>query len=269
MRKNMGVMVGIAPLSMFGGMTANERRLGRFIRDGEGHPAGFGGGDSGQQQNNGDGNTTAGGNQSQNQNNSGQQFDPAGFWSDPANQQGQNGSQNQSQNNEPNDDEFSSTLINDIRGFAPPTIFDSDIATQIGEGNLEGVNQRMQQYGQNVLQQSMVLMARILQRFEGQIDQRISGAITSNSTQQNDTQLLEKNFPTYSRPEVRPVIQGVFAQSLKHTGGDRNKALEMTRGMLRSMGQLGGEDFGIPPSNPDDSTSSGPSSLVQELLSMR
>lgn len=42
MRRNprFGLLVGTAMnMRMFGGMTANERRLGRFIRDGEGHPA--------------------------------------------------------------------------------------------------------------------------------------------------------------------------------------------------------------------------------------
>lgn len=271
------------PRAAFGGMTANERRLGRFIRDGEGHPgapAGFdpnpgsgaqGGGDQGQ--NNQPGNSGVGESGDSSQHNSGQSFDPAAFWQDPSNDGGASQQNQQQPGTQPTDQvdpnaEFGQQLLQEIGNYQPPAVFDNEISTQIAEGNLDGINQRMASHAQHVMRQSMVFMSKIMQRMESQMDDRINSIVQSNSTQQSDTQLLTKEFPTYERPEMRPVITGVFQQSLKHTKGDRPKAVAMTRDMLKSMGQLGG--FGTPPSNPDDSPSNNTNSesLVQQLLKM-
>jgi hypothetical protein len=236
---------------------------GGLPKEGEDHQ---GSGDSGQPQNNGTGNSGDSGQNGQNQNNDGLGFEPASFWNNPEPADGGTG-----ESQGPTDEEFGQTLMQSITNFTPPTIFDAETASQIAEGNLEGVNQRMQQFGQTMMRQAMIMTAQILQRFEGQVDGRIKGSITENSTRQSDESMLAEQFPSFAKKEVRPVIQGVFQQSLKHSKGDRTKALEMTRGMLKSMGQLGAGDFGLstPPSNPDDFTSNGPSSLVQELLQMR
>lgn len=249
----MGLLATTARVGLHGGL----------LKDEEGH--GGGGGDSNGGGNNGGGNSGDSGQSGGNQNNDGQSFNAESFWNSPEPE----GTSQESQG--PTDAEFGQSLMQTITNFQGSPVFDAETASQIAEGNLDGVNQRLQAMQQGVLRQSMIMMAQILQRFDTQVDGRISGQINQNSTRQSDESMLSEQFPSFTKPEVRPVIQGVFQQSLKHSKGDRKAALEMTRGMLKSMGQLGGSDFGFstPPGNPDDHTSNGPSSLVQELLSMR
>lgn len=264
MRKN---QFGRSRKSIFLGTTARLGLHGGLLKDEQGHDQSAGGGNQGQQQNNGGGNSGDSGQSGGNQNNDGLGFEPASFWNNPEPADGGNSESQQG----PSDEEFGQSLMQSITNFQAPAIFDAETASQIAEGNLDGVNQRMQQFGQTMMRQAMIMTAQILQRFEGQVDGRIRGSITENSTRQSDEAMLSEQFPSFAKKEVRPVIQGVFQQSLKHSKGDRAKAMQMTRDMLKSMGQLGAGDFGLstPPSNPDDFTSNGPSSLVQELLSMR
>lgn len=251
-------------LARNGGLSFAARRglHGGLLKDDEGHQ----GGESGSGGNNSGGNSGDSGQSGGQQNNSGLTIPAETFWNNPEPADGNSG-----ESQGPTDEQFGQSLMQNITAFKPPTIFDSETASQIGEGNLEGVNQRMEQFGQTIMRQAMIMTAQILQRFEGQVDGRITGAISTNTTRQTDESMLGDAFPSFTKPEVRPVIQGVFQQSLRHTKGDRKAAMEMTRGMLKSMGQLGGQDFGFatPPSNPDDYQSNGPSSLVQELLSMK
>lgn len=262
MRKSMNRRLARKSLYLYEG--ARLGLHGRLPKEGEEHAGG--GGESGQQQNNGGGNGGDSGTQGQQQNNDGQQFNAESFWNSP---EPDGGNSNESQG--PTDAEFGQTLMQGITQYQGGAVFDAETANQIAEGNLDGVNQRMAAMQQGVLRQAMIMTSQILQRFESQIDGRINGAVTQNSTQRDDTSMLTEAFPSFAKPETKPVIQGVFNQSLRHTKGDRKAALEMTRGMLKSMGQLGGADFGFerPNTNPDDFTSNGPSSLVQELLSMR
>ena len=268
MRKRNMVRVGTRSVMLMhsGPRTARRGLHGGLLKDDEGHGGGGGQGDSGQGGNNGGGNGGDSNTQGGGQNNNGQEFNAEGFWNSPEPEGGNSG-----ESQGPTDQEFGQSLLQGITQYQGGAVFDAETASQIAEGNLDGVNQRMQQMQQGVLRQSLIMMSQILQRFESQMEGRINGAITQNSTQRDDTSMLAEAFPSYGQAAMKPVINGVFQQSLRHTKGDRKAALEMTRGMLRSMGQLGGSDMGIqtPPNNPDDFQSNGPSSLVQELLSMR
>jgi len=205
-------------------------------------------------------------------NNAGQQFNPDQFWKAPETDAGGNQNQSSDAGTQQGND-VGTQIVNDIKGFKlTQPIFDDAVAQEIADGKLDGINARFQQMGQAVIQQAVVMAARMMKAFEESMEQRIDGKISSTQTADRDEQLLGKSFTAYAKPAMQPVIRGVFQQALIHTKGDRNAAVDMTRGMLKSMGQLGQEDFGInaPPRNPDDIYGSdGAASLVRDLLEAR
>lgn len=255
-------------------------RYTRFAKDDSMGGATGGAGDAGANNsagNAGDSNGSAAG-----QDNNGQSFDAAAFWNDPSGDgtgsatpgqqpQPNQGKQPQGQQPDPGSN-VGATIKGMIDGFAPKAIFDADIASQISEGNLEGINGNMQAFGQAVMTQSIGMVAHILKAYEQQMDGRfksfVADQINSNQSNNNDAQLLERSFPSYKNPATRPVVESVFAQSLRHSGGDRNKAVDMTRSMLQAMGQSGVEDFGFDRAavSPEGFLGDGPSSLVADLL---
>lgn len=274
MRKGIGLRSGTF-LATPRGMTLTEARVGRFLRAPDGHEGGGdagGGGDSGQSQNNGAGNNQGQSQSNQNQNNDGQNFDYGQFWNSKpeGNNQGDN-----KDGSKPDDSgaQIGEQLLQRITDYKPAEVFTQDALEKMREGDLSGLNTAFTQATQHSMRQMLGLSALMLQAFESSLDKRvqaaINGAVTNSQTSQKDEQLLSQNFAAFNRPEVRPVIHGVFTKALEHSGGDRQKALELTKGMLSMMGQLGHKDFGIdnPPSNPDDNLGEGPGRLVAELLS--
>lgn len=258
------------------GMSATERKMGRLMRDPNGHPAG--GDDTGNQggapanegvqsQNNGQGNAQGFENQTGTQDNNGQELDPNAFWNDP----NAAGDGNSSHEEDLSGQHTGQQIVQDIQNFRIEPLFSAETAQQISEGNFENVNTALNTAMQNTMRQTVALTARIMQDFEKSIQSQIQGSIKQNQTQQTDEQMLSENFSTYTNPAMKPMIRGVFNQALKHSGNDRDKAMRLTRSMLQTMGQTGSSDLGFqtPPAGPDDYQSEGPSSLVKDLLAMR
>jgi hypothetical protein len=97
----------------------------------------------------------------------------------------------------------------------------------------------------------------------------VQEAIQNALGNRDNNQSLIESFPSMRDPAMAPIINGVFQQSLKHSGGDRNKAIAMTRDMLKYMGKTATSDLGIevPPNSREDSFMTDSSrSLVDELL---
>lgn len=239
---------------------------GRRIKGPEGDDTGGGAtGDSTQGGNNQGGNEPSNDGSNSNANNDGLPIAPEAFWKDPAAEGDDSGNQGDDDSKD-----FGTQIMTEISGWNPPKpLFDADIAKEVADGNLDGVNARFNEMVQGAVRQAVVLTAKIMQRFEGSIDQRIDGKLGQDRTRQGDEGLLAENFTSFKDPAVAPMIRGVFQQSLLHTKGDRTKALEMTRGMLRTMGQTGRNDLGIeaPPRNPDD-LDAGSRSFVKDLLEL-
>lgn len=244
----------------------------RLRRDESGHGGAAPGGEGGGNNGGGNGGDSTGG--ATGENNNGQSFDAGSFWNDPSSGEQNNGSQQQQQQQQPDPGANVGTTIRGmIDGFTPQPIFNDEIAQQIADGNLEGINTSMQNYGRAIMTQSIGMVAQIMKAFEAQQDAKFRGlidqSIQTNQTNQSDEQLLAKSFPSFSQPATQPVIRSVFAQSLRHTNGDRTKAVAMTQSMLQAMGQSGRKDFGLEHAahNADDYLGDGPASLVADLLS--
>lgn len=221
-----------------------------------------GGADSGGGGNNPPGNTDPATGTSATQDNPGQLPDPNAFWKTP-----EPSPDSGDQNSDPGVD-LGKTIAEGIQGYTPSDFFTREIGEQLAEGNMEGANQQFQKLSRDIMQQSVIQSAKIMQHLSqqllGEVESRISQALGG----EKDSQALESAFPSMKDPAVRPVINGVFRQAMQHTKGDRQAALDMTRGMLQAMGKAGSADFGIqtPARSPDDYMGDGPSSLVEELL---
>ena len=203
--------------------------------------------------------------------NAGQQFDYSSFWAQPA-EEGQN---KESQGNEADaGKELGQQLVSQIQGFKPEEVFTPAALQKMAEGDLTDLNTGITKSFQAGMTQMLGITAKLMQAFEGHFEKRfeslMSEKIEGSRTTERDEQLLSKEFKGFSNPATRPLIQGVFNQSLTHTKGDRDKALKLTRDMLQQMGQHGKDDLGFSSfRNPDDNLDEGPSRLVQELLELR
>lgn len=242
-------------------MTPIERRMGRFMRAPDGHD----GGDSTPDGDNPGGNSGDSSVPGGDSNNSGQSIDPASFWTNPDanNSSDQNGNNNDSGTPE----DVGKTVAESIANFKAP-LFTKEIGEQLAEGNLEGANAHFQTLSQQMMQQAVIHSTRIMQAFGADLLKQIRSEIDGKFTSKDDAQTLEQAFPSMRDPAMRPVINGIFQQSLRHSNGDRSKALEMTRDMLKTLGKTGQKDFGIEPgpSGDDDYLGDGPSNLVESLL---
>lgn len=202
--------------------------------------------------------------------NTGQEFNYEAFWAQP-----DDGSNSTDSTNSGQDDgrELGQHLLTQIQNFSPGQVFTAEALQQMASGDLTGVNAGMQSAIQGSMTQMLQMVATLMQRFETHIqsrfDEQVTTRIQGSQTAQRDEAMLAEAFQGFSNPAMRPVITGVFRQSLTHTNGDRKKALELTRGMLKAMGQSGAGDMGLQrQADPDNNLADGPSRLVQELLQM-
>ena len=151
--------------------------------------------------------------------------------------------------------------------FAP--VFNADIATQIGEGNLDGVNQAISQLGRDSVQQSVLLSTEIMQAYGkhliGQVEAMIQQSFGSRD---NDSALMAEFPQVASNPAMKPMVEGIFNQAMKHSKNDRAKAIAMTRDMLKftATGISGELGLNNAPGGSGDRMDSSAKSLVDELL---
>lgn len=246
--------------------TPAERQMGRFMRAPDGHDdTGTGGGapESGQNGNNSNVNLGESNNGGSGGDNAGGGDDLASFWNDPpADGSGneESGEQDQQQSQA-----LGQELAGLISGHQAAPLFTKELADQIADGNLEGINKAFGEAQQAALRQSLVLNTKLISavanRLESQMQARIDAALGNKDSEV----ALETHFPAAKDPKARPLIQRVWDQSMKQTKGDKQKAVQLTRQMLDAFGQSTG--LSTPPSDPSTPVSSDASrSLVDDLL---
>lgn len=276
-------------------MTALEASRGRFMRGPEGHPAAGGGAAPNPQENPGQG-AGAGGNNpgnfglpgqggSEPDNNSGLGFDPTSFWDDPSSgdsgssgrtresadpsQSGGGSPDNSGGNNQ--QDPTVSAIANRLQGLQlGNNLMSEQVINELAEGNTQTFHQNLNTAFNNAIRESLLMNAQVLEaamtqmqgQFQSMIDERFNG-------RDDDAELI-RNFPAAQNPRVAPMIRGVYNQALKHAGGDRAKAVSMTKDMMRIMSQESADDldqFVAPRSAGDDFRPQGkPTNWVKELL---
>jgi hypothetical protein len=247
------------------------RHLGiQYIGEEEPAPAGGANNEGGNTGGNtGGGNTTTG-----TQNNNGQGFDPAKFWDQPAPaagngsppggsaESGTSGGSGGQQGGNPAED-FTRRLSEVNYGQT----FTDSMLKDLGEGKLDSVNQHFGKQLQQATQQSVMFAAELVKKSNDAMMARVQEMLDGKLGSRDNSDALGKEFPSYSQPGMKPVIDGIFNQAMSLTKNDRTKAIEHTRSMLRYMGSTGGSDLGLnnPPDDPHGNVAAS-KSLVDELL---
>lgn len=237
---------------------------------------GQGGGDQG-------GNTDSG-NTGQQQNESGVQdyggtkVDLNAFWAQPQTESGDGGQssnsgdsgggQQQQQQGQSAGERFMAQMEAQTFG----DVFTDQVLKDLGEGNVQGVNQAIQGVAKTAMKQSVTMSAQLMNLFGqellSQVKTLIDEKVQGHSQTRDDDALLLQNFPSAKDPKVKPVVQQVFNQSLLHTKGNRDAAVRLTKDMLKALGHTATSEFGTPAPNPDDFGQNHPgvSSLLDTLL---
>lgn len=228
----------------------------RMIRDGEGHPA-AGAGQNNQQQE-APGNSGGGASESGQQNNAGGEFDPSTFWDGPAANSesapnpgesagGGTGGPGTQQNQQQNPQGEFATQLNDQLSkmtFGDP-IFNDEIAKQINEGNYSGVQDRLNAMGQQIVRQALAMNVQILRPFAEQMMNQMKSEFQQTFNQRDNTESLERLFPAAKNPVMAKTIGPIYERALQNTKGDREKAVAMTKDMLKFMAGESAKDLGI------------------------
>lgn len=223
----------------------------------------------------GDGNSDGGGNDSGGDNNSGDNFDFSKFYEEASAEAsgGQpSGSSADSQGNPPVDadqQQFQTEFTTALNGVQFGDLFNDDIAKQINEGDLTGANKAFKTQLNTAVQQSVRLNAMVIQRAMSTFRSEMQNMVNSGLTNDKQSEALIQNFPAAKDPALRPTIQGIYEQSLKHTKGKIPEAVEMAKGMLKFMGGKMAGDMGlnVPPSATSNNIETTESrNLVRDLL---
>lgn len=218
------------------------------------------------------------------ENNAGQAPDYSQFWNSPPSggnspPQGDSAGGNQSGGGTPqggdsqqqgnSGQEFGRELATRLSQtqFAP--VFTDEVVTALDSGNLQAANEAIANVGRQAVQQAVVMTAEIMQRFGGTLLSRAEAMIKEQlGNRDNDATLME-NFPQVAaNPAIAPMVKMVFDQSLVNAGGDRQKAIQMTKDMLTLMTTNVGNELGLntPPPAGGDGMTVGAKSLVADLL---
>lgn len=243
-------------------------RLGRHghpMRDETGHESGGGaaGGGGNPTPNNQQGNSGGEGGSGGNQNNSGGGFDPATFWQEPSPEGGQppasgsaggnqsgGGQQQQQPQNEGN--AFAERLTNLKFGT---DVFTPDAIKAMNEGgDPKAFNENMTQFGRQAVRESVVMAAQLMQRNNQMIEARVQELLDQRFGQRDSEGALGTEFPSYNKPGMKPMIDGIFAQAMKLSKGDRTAAISATKEMLKHTTQSFSTDLGLgnPPGGAGD-----------------
>jgi hypothetical protein len=217
-------------------MTPAERAMGRFMRAPD-HPGaddtGGGGGDSTTAGDNTGGNDDDSGNKTPTEDNDGLSDELKGFWDNkdepPTTTESDEETATQSK-------ALGAELGGIINSFKTPEVFTKEIADQIANGDLNGVNAALEASNKALMQHQVVVTAKLLggviDRLSADFDQRIQRAFGNK-----DSEIaLETHFPLATDPTMRPLVKRVWDQALTTSKGDKQKAIRLTKGMLEAFG---------------------------------
>lgn len=231
-----------------------------------------GGGESGGQQqqtggnsggNNSGGNSGGEGGSGGNQNNSGNGFDAASFWQEPSPEGGQSPNSGSAGGNQSGGGQQQQQPQNEGNAFAErlgnlkfgTDVFNPDAIKAMNEGgDTKPFNESMTQFGRQAVRESVVMAAQLMQRNNTMIEARMKEMMDERFGQRDSEAGLGQEFPSYNKPGMKPMIDGIFAQAMRLSKGDRTGAIAMTKEMLKHTTQTMSSDLGLgtPPGGAGD-----------------
>jgi uncharacterized glyoxalase superfamily protein PhnB len=251
-------------------MTPTERRMGRFMRAPD-H------GESGSTQDNQGGNDGTQNNESSNENNSGSGFNPEAFWNEPDAGKSNSPSGGSAESGKPASGDQQSTdpiqsaaqeIQKQFDAISFGEAFNAETIKAMEEGDMTKINQVLQTQHRQVITNTLQLAGKIIQLNNERMEARFQQMVDAKFGNRDNSDTLLKEFPAARDPAVRPMIEGVFNQAMKHANNNRVKAVEMAKDMLKYMGKTSAADLGLqlPQSADDISLTDNSRSLVDELL---
>jgi glutamate/tyrosine decarboxylase-like PLP-dependent enzyme len=93
----------------------------------------------------------------------------------------------------------------------------------------------------------------MMNSFEQRMQDQMKQTTNQQLSMADARRALTASIPAASNPEFKPIIEGIFAQALKHHNGDTNKSVEMTRKFMQTMMTSSAADLGMavaPPGTP-------------------
>lgn len=229
-------------------MTRAERAKGRFMRAPD-HPGDGGGGNNAAPPPAGNsGDSTS---ETSEQNNTGNEFDPAAFWNSPASAgdgapSGESGAGKQGESGTQEPSNFGQELATRLSTltFGDP-VFNDEVAGQINEGNFTGVQDRLNAMGQSIVREALAMQVKILRPFAEQLMEQVRQETNQTFNNRDNVESLERLFPAAKNPAMAKTIQPIYDQALLNAKGDRTKAVEATKEMLRFMAGESAKDLGV------------------------
>lgn len=249
--------------------TASERAMGRVMRAPDGHDAGGGEGGG-----NNDGVITPppAGESKSGDNTGTDDIDPATFWTDeePSGSSPPAGdSAKPSGDSSSTDDSgaFGKSLVDRIDSLAFPEVFNADVAEQINKGDFKGVNDAITSQMRQAVKESMVTQVQMLRKFGETVTTQVQSMIDKALTGSKNSDFLTESIPSASNPKVAPAIRAIYDQALLKSGGDRAKAVRMTKQMMGTLAQEAGSDVGfdVAPRDPHAPSKPKPTNWLEEL----
>jgi hypothetical protein len=254
-------------------------RLGRHghpMRDPEGHEGGGESNAGGDNQGGNSGNSgQSDGNAGNQGNNTGSQFDPGSFWNSPAEEtppnsgsagSNQQGTQNQGGGGNENQGSAFADALNGLN-FGNG-VFTPEAVEKMNGGDATQFHQNMYNFGREVTRQAVIMAAQLMQQNNRQLEERFGQMVDGRFGQQHTEQDLAREIPSYTKPGMKPVVDGIMAQALKVTKNDRKAAIAMTKEMLKVQTQALASDFGIstPPGGAGNDFGTGQQTNWEEEL---
>lgn len=236
-------------------------RHGRLMKNTEGAGGGTSGGGDNNAGNAG-GNGGESGNSGGDSNNNGAAFDGSSFWGGSAqdgnaapNGESAGGSGSESGDGSSDGGNVGQALTQQLQSmsFGDP-IFTNEVAEQINNGDFNGVQQRFDAMGQNIVRQSLSMVVQILKPFAQQMQDQMRDEFSSTLTNRDNNDTLVKDFPAAKDPRVAPMIRQVFNQALQNNRGNREAAVSQTKEMIALMSGItaGDLNLNVAPRGPDD-----------------
>jgi hypothetical protein len=123
-----------------------------------------------------------------------------------------------------------------VDAFKPASFMTPEVIAKMGENDFTGFNAGLEAHAKATLNQSAALTASILKTVVPQLMAKMREDIESKFTQTDNDKFIADNIPQYKDPKLARQVTQVFEQSMKHTKGDKAKAIDMTKSMLAAMG---------------------------------
>lgn len=236
-----------------------QARYGRPMKQDSGDHSGGGG--NGQENNQGGNGGGQNGNGESGGNNGGTPFNADAFWNEPEPDGGaanggtapNNGNQGGGQSGGQQDDgnAFAQRLTGLTFG---DNVFTPDAVEAMNNSDPSKFNENMTKFGRSAVKESVVMAAQLMQRNNELLQGQFKQMLDERFGQRDAESDLGKSFPSYNEPGMKPVIDGIFAQAMKLTKGNRAGAVDMTKEMLKHTSTRASKDLGInqAPGGPGD-----------------